>query len=179
MKIRKTLASATILGTLISISAHSIAADGLSVKTEEPKLDGLKIAIIKNAVGSNEIIAGNYQLGLSKLTNSSDSALIGYETAMGLCAANIKLNELITADKACTEAIEAISALKGRGRHREFLKAIAYSNRAVVRYLDKDKGAALEDLTSALLINDSSIIKNNIIALRDNTETSTDEIYSD
>ena len=172
MKDKLHLAKLTMLVALMSVSAHAV------VK-ETPKLNGLKIAVIKDAVGTEDIIAGNYHSGLDKLATADASSFSDYDKAMGVCVANIKLNSLTIADKACTDAIDAMKALSGRGRHGQYLKALAYSNRAIVRYLAKDNSGAMEDFTSALLIDNNDIVKGNIIALRTIDSTPTELALAD
>ncbi|NMP32280.1 hypothetical protein HII17_11935 [Thalassotalea sp. M1531] len=160
---KKFLAKASLLATLVSVGTSAVEATTL---TQPIKLNGLKIAIIKNAVGTDEIISGDYSAGLSKIVATKKPELSNYDKAMGVCVASLKLNELDKADSACTKAIDEISAIKGRGRHGEFLKSMAYSNRAIVRYLAKDNTGALEDFTSALVVDNNSIVKDNILALK-------------
>jgi hypothetical protein len=161
------LAKASLFATFISVGASAIETNTFELAADvKPKLSGLKLAVIKDAIGSDEIVAGNYTTGLNKITDLQDKPLAAYDTAMGACVANIKLNDFSQASSACSKAIDAISAIKGRSRHNQYLKSIAYSNRAIVRYLSDDNQGALEDFTSALLVDDNSIVKNNILALK-------------
>ncbi|MFD2167982.1 hypothetical protein ACFSJY_17135 [Thalassotalea euphylliae] len=147
-----------VLAALMAVSSHAVIAD-----TSAPALNGMKIAVVKDAIGSQDIVDGDYAEGLTKLASSDVQA---YDKAMGICVANIKLNNLDAADVACTSAIEEISSLNGRGRHAKFLKSVAYSNRAIVRYLSEDSEGALEDFTSAMLISDNDIVKDNLLTLK-------------
>lgn len=157
------LAKASLLTALISVGASAVEANTFD---NAYKLKGLKLAVIKDAIGTDDILAGEYSSGLNKITDLNNSPLDAYDTAMGACVANIKLNELSVANQACSKAIDAISAIKGRGRHGEYLKSIAYSNRAIVRYLSEDSNGALDDLTSALLVSDNDVVKGNVLALK-------------
>jgi len=160
---RNFLKKASLLTMLASVSASALETKNIS---ESDNLNGLKVAVIKDALGSDEIIAGDYGSGLTKLISKNTSDLTSFERAMGVCAASIKLNELNKAEIACSQAIEKIDALKGRARHRDFLKSVAYSNRAIVRHLVNDDQGALDDFTSALLIDDNSIVTENLLALK-------------
>ena len=88
---------------------------------------------------------------------------------MGLCVASIKLSRFEEASTACTDAINAIEmsdSTLGRGRHGKYLKSIAYSNRGIARYLANDDTAAMTDFTTALMLNDNAIVKNNASTLK-------------
>lgn len=154
----KYFAKTTLVASLLTISAHAVEANTF----ENPNLNGLKVAIIKDAAGTEEILAGDYDNGLNKISNLSQEPLANYEYAMGICVANIKLREFAKANNACSKAIDAIESIKGRARHGKFLKSMAYSNRAIVRYLSKDSHGALEDFAQALMTNSNHVVKGNI-----------------
>lgn len=157
------LTKASLLVALMSSVASAVEVNTFD---ESPSLHGLKLAVIKDAVGSNEIVSGDYISGLNKISGLPEKSLTAYDVAMGACVANIKLNELSKANAACSTAIDAINAIKGRGRHREYLKSIAYSNRAIVRYLSDDSSGALADFTNALLVDNNKVVKGNIAILK-------------
>ncbi|MCH2058510.1 MAG: hypothetical protein MK214_18260 [Thalassotalea sp.] len=157
------LVKASLLLALMSADTKLVEAKPLETT---PKLHGLKIAVVKDAVGSTDIVAGEYTTGLSKIDELTPKQESGYDIAMGKCVANIKLNELASANMACSQAIESINEINGHSRHIEFLKSMALSNRAIVRYLSNDRLGALDDFTSALLVNDNDIVKSNILALK-------------
>ncbi|MAG76777.1 MAG: hypothetical protein CL811_08455 [Colwelliaceae bacterium] len=157
------LVKASLLLALMSAGTKLVEAKPLETTS---KLHGLKIAIVKDAVGSTDIVAGDYTTGLSKIDELTPKQESGYDIAMGKCVANIKLNELASANMACSQAIESIDEINGHSRHIEFLKSMALSNRAIVRYLSNDSLGALDDFTSALLVNDNDIVKSNILALK-------------
>lgn len=192
MKTKPLIAATVLLATIITIGSSATEIDKQAqlsfsmlspdLKTEVPALHGLKVAIIRGTVGSSDIITGDYQSGLNKLTHSNTDTTSGYDKSMGLCVANIKLNELESAHQACTDAIEEVDTIIGRSRQKHFLKALAYSNRAIVHYLSKDNHGALKDFTNALFVDDNDIVKANIAALStisSTIETSDKDLYSE
>ena len=60
----------SMFALLLGTTASAVAVAAKSVATEA-KLNGLKLAVVKNAIGSDEIVEGKYQLGLSKLRLSA------------------------------------------------------------------------------------------------------------
>ncbi|REL25904.1 hypothetical protein DXX93_04540 [Thalassotalea euphylliae] len=161
----KQLSKISALVLLLGTTASAVAVAAKNVTTDA-KLNGLKLAIVKNAPGSDEIIAGDYQLGLDKLASAKQDPISSYNQAMGMCVANIKLNDLSLADKACSFAVEQIDKVTGPSAQKLFLKSMAYSNRGIVRYLADDNVGALEDFTSALLVDNNTIVKNNLLTLK-------------
>jgi hypothetical protein len=85
---------------------------------------------------------------------------------MGLCVANLKVNRLAKAELACTQAIEAISAITADNKHNRYLKSLAYSNRGIVRYKSNSTLSAIEDFTTALKLSKRRYIKDNVAALK-------------
>ena len=162
---KKQLSKVSALVVLLGTTASAVAVAAKNVTTDA-KLNGLKLAVVKNAVGSDEIIAGDYQLGLNKMASAQQDPVSSYDQAMGVCVANIKLNDLSLADQACSLAVEQIDKVTGPSAQKQFLKSMAYSNRGIVRYLADDNVGALEDFTSALLVDDNTIVKNNLLTLK-------------
>lgn len=163
MKIKHILTHATVIASALIMSIYSISASA-NDKENSLKLNGMKIAIIKNAIGSKELIAGNYNEGLTKLSNSSKQN--EYEGAMGLCVANLKTHRYIEANIACSQAIDTINNIADDSYHNRYLKSLAYSNRGVVRYLAKDSYGALDDFTTALLVDNNDIVKKNLLNIK-------------
>lgn len=121
-----------------------------------------KVAIIKDAAGSSEIIQGNFKKSLNKMTQTPSTLIEKFEQAMGLCVANIKLSQLDAAETNCSTAVEASLALKSSDSSRNKYTALAYNNRAISRALSADTLGALDDFTSAVLINQSKLVNNNL-----------------
>lgn len=151
MKLTK-LVSTTLPAAFILCSASAMASSSI---------DGLKVAVIKNAIGSSHLVAGDYEQVLSEemvKTSGSDE----FSTTMSLCAAHIKTYKLEAAERSCSDAIAYIPANASRGRHGKLLKGLAYSNRGIARYLNKNYEEAFEDFAKAKSISNSKIIANNI-----------------
>ncbi|REL30401.1 hypothetical protein [Thalassotalea euphylliae] len=155
----------SMFALLLGTTASAVAVAAKSVATEA-KLNGLKLAVVKNAIGSNEIVEGKYQLGLSKLSSAPKDLASSYNQEMGMCVANIKLNKLSLADSACSNAIRQIDKVNGPTHQKQYLKSLAYSNRGIVRYLADDSLGAYEDFTSALLVDNNTIVKGNLLTFK-------------
>ncbi|WP_286269775.1 tetratricopeptide repeat protein [Thalassotalea hakodatensis] len=148
--------------TLLSLSMASMLA---TASPSETTLEKFKIAVIKDTTGSSELMQGDYTSGMHKLTSAKESST-GFDIDMGLCAANLKHLKFEQAEEACSDAIEGIDAHAARSREGKFIKALALSNRGIVRYLQDDSYGALEDFSSALLLSDSKVIKDNLAYLK-------------
>lgn len=132
------------------------------VSAEEP----FKVAIIKDAIGSAEIVSGAYDEGMNLLTTSEATPNSIFERAMGLCVANLKLRALNAADTACTDAINSSDSIGASSSKREELKALAYNNRGIVKVMKDEKLSAFDDFTSAILLDESSLVKANLATLK-------------
>ncbi|WP_286262775.1 hypothetical protein [Thalassotalea atypica] len=128
-------------------------------------IDGLKVAIIKDAVGTNEVLTGNYPLAERKLTTSSKLTTSQFDQSMGLCVTYLKMTKLNKANNACSKALSSILGKSGRAK---YLASMAYSNRAVVKYLAKDHYGALDDMSSAILTSRNKVVKDNLLILKQN-----------
>ncbi len=139
-----------------------------SVMAEEPprKLNGLRIAVVKDAIGSPELSSGNYVSAIDKLSSAKALATKGYERSMGLCAAFIKVNDHQGASQACTDAVNALNEMDVDSNHGRYLTSITYSNRAIYKYLADDTTGALDDMTNALLIDSNEVVKSNFVKLK-------------
>ena len=167
----------TIKVTLLSLLIASSTAFAGPSTTAAVSMKGFKIALVKNATGTEDIVSGNYLNGINNITedvkkSSAFEKSMGYyessafDKLMGLCVANLKMNRLEKAERACTNAIKEKSGLAGRGKHNKYLKALALSNRGIVRYQAHSPLSAIEDFTAALKLNKSQLIKSNIAALK-------------
>ncbi|XQW84289.1 hypothetical protein ACOYR1_14280 [Thalassotalea piscium] len=163
MKIVTPLLSAIGLSTVLLSSAY---ASETSTK--------FTVAIIKGAAGSNEIKDGNYHIGLESLSAASTTS--SFDKNMGLCVAHLQAKSFTNAEVACTEAITVIDTNKAKGPRAKLLKALAYSNRGIVKYFQDDEYGALADLSSALLLADDPVIVNNINYLK---STESKKSYAD
>jgi hypothetical protein len=120
----------------------------------------LQVAIVKGAIGNDNILSGDLESGIKKLKRRS-LPLNNYDKNMGLCVAYLKNNNPVLSESACTSAIESISSKNLTSSHSLYLKAITYSNRGVARYLKNDLVGAMSDLTIAKSIDANNITKGN------------------
>ncbi len=153
MKSFKTTATALVLSTLVSTTA--VAANSVN---------GMRIAVIKDALGSDEIINGDYATAMTRITTAKNTD--DYENTMGLCVANIKLEEWKLATQACTKSIEVLQPMLASNGRAKYLMSVTYSNRAIAKYLANDTHGALDDLSTAILIDDNKLVKNNLLQLK-------------
>lgn len=167
MKTFKKLTALSLLTASITLPSFIANADTKS---------GMRIAIIKGAVGSNDIINGNYHQATSKLAtlplepiSANKHAKIEY--AMGLCAAFIKMDKLSQAKKACTTAIHSLDALADSSQQIKYLTAMSYSNRGIAKYLADDTQGAYDDMTTAMLIDSNDVVKENLIQFKKTVTT--------
>lgn len=129
-------------------------------------LSEFKLAVIKNGVGSTDIIKGEFKQSIKLIQNENDKANT-FENAMGLCVAHLKITSLIKADNACTNAIKILDSTEQSNRQAQYLKALALSNRAIVRYIDGKIIDSHKDFVNALGLSERDIIKNNFNVFKD------------
>lgn len=144
-----------VLKTLLTGAACSLS---LSTLASEPQF---KVAVIKDFKGSEEIISGDFTKSIASLTKGYNTQE-KFEVSMGLCAAYIKTNNIEKTESACTSAINSSKYISSNSKHAAYLKSVSYSNRGVARYLKDDISGAIDDLTTAILIDDNAIVKSNL-----------------
>ena len=150
MNIKPTLLK-TLLATLI-LSNPVLAYEG------EAKL---KVAIIKNATGTNDIVRGNFNTGIKKL-NKQNKYEYSFGSNMGLCVAYLQSDDAKQSESACTAAIESTEKFDFKSTKADYLKSLSYNNRAISRYINNDISGALSDLNAAVLIDKNTITTNNL-----------------
>jgi hypothetical protein len=150
-----------LIASFPALANNQLATDSLS---------GFKIAVIKGAPGSKQILQGNYVNAINEIKTQTAkplpqaplaSAYINYELALGMCVANLKLKALTLAEHSCSQAVNLISQGK-LPTASPYVKALAYSNRGIVRYLNNDEYGAVDDFTSAILISREPVISHNL-----------------
>lgn len=124
-------------------------------------LGRFKVAVVKDTLGSQELVAGDFKSGLEQLVNAHKTRS-SFNIAMGLCVAHLKQEALINAELSCSQAIEEAKTSLNNGKQGNLLKALAYSNRGIVRHLNKDDYGAFDDFTSAVLLSNSKLISDNL-----------------
>ncbi len=123
--------------------------------------DHYTLAVIQNPRINNDISDGNYANIVSQLAKAAKpSADERYENSMSLCAANIKLNDIITASKVCDKAVGMIDQSRGYSRtsKKSKYKALALNNRAIAKHLSNDHQGAYQDFNQALGLDNSPLI---------------------
>lgn len=124
-----------------------------------------QVAIVKDAVASNDIVKGDVESGLKKLTARA-KANNSYDKKMGLCVAYLQSNNSQASESACTEAINSIDELALNTKKALYLKSLNYSNRGVSRYKNADFDGALSDFSTAVAIDNNATTKNNLAFIR-------------
>ena len=142
----------------------------------------LKVAVVKGVLGSQNIVAGDIETGIKRLSrqNSTETA---FDKAMGLCVAYLKSDNTIKSESACTAAVEASKLIQSESSNALYLKSLSYSNRAVAKYLNDDIDGAVSDLTLAKSLSVNNVTTGNLafiqsvnakVELDEYTETFTD-----
>jgi len=123
-------------------------------------IHGFKVAVAKGAVGSSNVVSGEYHQGIAKLNSDDNSS--SFDNLITLCAAQIKTLKLEAAESSCSSALSALSTNATRGRHGKLLKALAYSNRGIARYLNDDDSGAYKDFVIASNLTNNKIVSENL-----------------
>lgn len=150
MNIKKTIINALATSFLCVGSISALA-------SETP----FKVAIIENALGSDDIISGNYNKFIKNLP-SNKPINSAFESNMSLCAAYIKTAEYDKSESACTAAIKTLKLIDLPIKKSLYLKALSFSNRGVSRYLNNDIAGSIDDFTTAMLVDVNTITKSNL-----------------
>ncbi|MFT6734882.1 MAG: tetratricopeptide (TPR) repeat protein [Polaribacter sp.] len=130
----------------------------------ETKPSNFKFVVIEHAIGSKEILIGNYEKGLHKLENARINKRTAFDIATGMCAAKFMNNDLELANVFCTKAIDEY---KNRSRSNyQYLTSIAYSNRGIVRFKLGDIMGASNDLETATTLDKNEITLANLSYLK-------------
>jgi hypothetical protein len=140
----------TLLATLTFISPTLVSASETA----------LRVAVIKDSIASHNILSGDWNTSIIKLSRRN-MAHNTFERYMGLCVAYLKNKNNDRSEVACTTAIESLTSANLKNDHTLYLKAIAYSNRGVARYLKNDLTGAISDLSVAKSMNNNSITEGN------------------
>ncbi len=131
-----------------------------SVKVQA-KTPAFQVAVIENAQGSPELLAGNFSKGVAKLA-ANDQTQTSFDISTGLCVAYLKSDLIDEAELACTLAIKQIESQQNQRQSTKYLTSLSYSNRGISRYVKNDINGALDDLTTAILIDSNPITQSNL-----------------
>lgn len=126
-----------------------------------------KIAVIKDAVGSSLINQGHYMDAITAISSddAADEMPTSFEQAMGLCVANLKMARYSDAESACTTAISSLDDTAINGGKKNYLRSLAYSNRAIVRHLADNPYGAVNDFSLALKSSPNKLVYSNLAKL--------------
>ncbi|WP_440875207.1 hypothetical protein [Thalassotalea sp. PLHSN55] len=138
-RIINTLAKVAIFTLFCSHAAHA--------ETTEKKF---KIAKIDN-----------YQLASMLENDRLKSLIVSFEQHNNLCIENLVNGEFALAKPDCNLAIKNIESMPLHDQHYKYLKALAYSNRAIVNYFMNEMTLAQADFTKAKRLKNNSVIRHN------------------
>lgn len=138
----------------------------------------LKVAVIKDAAQSDNIIKGKFVDSITSLSKKKLDALT-FEESTSLCVAYLRTKDSIKSEMACTAAVDSSKTIASKSNKALYLKSISYSNRGVSRYLSGDIPAAMDDLTTAILIDKNAITESNLASIKITyADTMVDEFIS-
>lgn len=141
-----TLLASIALSSLVSASASELA---------------LKVAVIKDTVGSKNIMTGDLTTGIKRLTRMNMVEQT-FESNMSLCVAYIQSNNKAKSESSCSAAIKSTKSMPLHNEQAIYLKSLSYSNRGIARYFSDNLSGAIDDLTTAISINSNPITKGNL-----------------
>jgi hypothetical protein len=145
----------TLLSTIIATTAFTSSVSAVENNSS------FKLAVVKGYLGSRSIASGNYAKGINYLTRKN-AVNENFESKMGLCTAYIKMSNIDKSESACTSAINDLKTIKKDNKQVSYIKSVSYSNRGVSRYLNHDIAGAIDDLTTAVLIDSNPITTHNL-----------------
>jgi hypothetical protein len=121
----------------------------------------LRVAVVKNATGTNDIVKGNMNNGIKKL-NRRHKDQYSFGSNMSLCVAYLHADDAKQSESACTAAIDSANKISLKSAKADYLKSLSYNNRGIARYINNDISGALSDLNAAVLIDDNIITVSNL-----------------
>ena len=121
----------------------------------------LKVAVVKDATGTQDIVKGNFNSSIKKLTRRHKTEN-SYNSNMSLCVAYLQADNKKQSELACTAAINNVEAMDLTNTNGLYLKSLSYSNRGISRYKNNDLSGALADLNQAILIDENTITLGNL-----------------
>jgi hypothetical protein len=145
----------TLLTSLLATLALTNPALAFESKT------ALKVAVVKHAMGTNDIVKGDISGGITKLNrlHKNDNS---FGSNMSLCVAYLQSDDAVQSESACTAAINSAEKIRLKNDKAYYLKSLSYNNRGIARYMNKDISGALSDLNAAVLIDNNVITTSNL-----------------
>jgi hypothetical protein len=126
------LIKSTHLKVIITTLALSISIAAVADDTQ------FKMAVVKNSIGSQNI------------------NVLAFNKNMDSCAVFTQAKKSNKSDLACTAAITSVKSIKSNSIKIKYLESLSYSNRAISRYINDDLSGAMDDLTTAILIDSNA-----------------------
>ena len=140
---------------IVSVLLTATALLPIQGKADEGQRIQYEMVVVKNHAFGNLVSKGKYQLAVNRINSSRN--FVPYATATNLCAALTMLGEYEQAEPRCEEAIKLankrpVPAPKGWKGINQLAtqRAIAYSNRGVMRILRGNVNGAEEDFLTAI-----------------------------
>jgi hypothetical protein len=146
------------LNTLVSKTLPALLLLSCSSTFAIESTEKFRVAVVKNTLGANNIVAGEYESSIAKISDTH----LDFNRAMNLCVAQIKTYNFELAENSCTKAIDSMSVNASRGRHGKLLKALAYSNRGIAKHLNNKSKTAYDDFLMAKSLSEDKIINDNM-----------------
>ena len=145
---KKVALTGAVATLLLAAAAHAGDTSGKFVLT-----------VYSNGLGGKSLLAGDYAAALEQISRPQGNWLLRdpMTTATNLCVAYTMTLQWDAARAACNEAISEARRAKlrepswavGARRKQNDYVALAYSNRAVLRWLSKDPDSAAKDIAAA------------------------------
>lgn len=143
------------LTTLLAFNAFS----------ESPS--SFKMAVVQGSDGASDIREGNYEKGIQSIVTRADEFEADEQLAMqmNLCVAYANSSQFELANQSCDQAIALSKAFVETSDEAIRFVSLALNNRAILKTKMLDFEGALQDLMQATEINNTSIIKGNLLTL--------------
>jgi tetratricopeptide (TPR) repeat protein len=126
-----------------------------------------KMAVVSDGTSSSAIKKGAYEQGITAI-NASDQYKDMYQRltdSMNLCVAHVSLAQIEKAETACETAVLLTKHSKDESSQLQKIASLALNNRAILKIKSNNYQGALADLLDAMEVNNSSLIKTNLIKL--------------
>ena len=149
----------TIKSLFLLTFTHLISAEALA------NTPSFKVAVIENTQGNTELLTGKFSQGVAKLA-AKDQSQQSFNISTGLCVAYLKSDLNEQAESACSLAIKQIESQPNQSPSKKYLTSLSYSNRGISRYVQDDVYGALDDLTTAIIIDNNPITQGNLKAAK-------------
>ncbi len=129
--------------------------------------NSFKMAVIQGSDGASDIREGNYEKGIQSIVTRDEGFEADDQLAMqmNLCVAYTNSSQFELANQSCDQAIALSKAFVETNDQALRFVSLALNNRAILKTKTQDFEGALQDLMQATEINNTSIIKGNLLTL--------------